>query len=93
MEEAMFRNVVLAVASLAFAGAAFADCDASHAAKRVITDDQAQATPPATKSAAAPAPQKKQVARESGERSKQKTTPNSVALARDSTPPADKPAN
>ena len=89
----MFRNVLLAVASLAFAGAAFAYCDASHAAKHVITDDQAQAAPPATKSAAAPAPQKKQVARESGDRGKQKTAPSSVALARTSTPPADKPAN
>jgi hypothetical protein len=89
----MFRNVLLAVASLAFAGAAMADCDASHAAKRVITDDQAQATQPATKTAAAPVAQKKQIARESGDKTKQKTAPNSVALARESTPPAEKPAN
>ena len=89
----MFRNVLLAVASLAFAGAAMADCDASHAAKHVITDDQAQATQPAAKTAVAPAAQKKQVARESGDRSKQKTAPSPVALARESTPPADKPAN
>src|SRR5215510_8071548 len=53
-EEAMLRNVLLAVASLAFAGAGMADCDASHAAKSVITDDQAQATQPATKTAATP---------------------------------------
>jgi hypothetical protein len=92
MEDAMFRNVLLAVALLAFAGAAMADCDASHAAKHVITDDQAQAQP-AAKTAVAPAAQKKQVARESGDRSKQKTAANPVALARDSTPSADKPAN
>ena len=89
----MFRNVLLAIASFAFAGAAWPDCDASHAAKHVITDDQAQATQPATKTAVAPAAQKKQVARESGDKIKQKTTPNPIALARDSTPPADKPAN
>ena len=91
----MFRNVLLALASLGFASAAMADCDASHAAKHEMTDDQAQVAQPAVKTAAAPAAKKKQVA-SSGNRSdksKQASTPSKVALARDGTPQADKPTN
>ena len=79
----MIRNVLIALASVAFAGTALADCDASHAAKREITDDQAQATQPAVKTAAAaPAAKKKQVA---SDKSKQPAR-SSVALAPETRP-------
>jgi hypothetical protein len=90
METAMLRNVLIAFASIAFAGTAFADCDASHAAKREITDDQAKATQPAVKTAAAaPVAKKKQVA---SDKSKQPAR-NSVALAPESMPQGEKPTN
>jgi hypothetical protein len=95
MEDAMLRTLLLVIASLAFAGSAWADCDPSHAAKRATTDDQAQVTPPAVKTAAAPAAKKKQAACEGGncaEKAKQVPARGTVALARD-TPQGDKPTN
>ena len=86
----MLRNVLIAAASVAFAGTALADCDASHAAKREINDDQAQTTQPAVKTAAtAPVAKKKQVA---SDKSKQPAR-SSVALAPESTPQSEKPTN
>jgi len=92
VEEAMFRNLLIGIAALALANVAMADCDASHAAKHAVPDDQAQSTQPATKTAAAPAAKKKQLARESSDKSKQ-TAASTLALARDNAPPPDKPAN
>jgi hypothetical protein len=88
----MFRNLVIGVAAVAVANIAWADCDASHAAKHAVPDDQAQSTQPAPKTAAAPATKKKQVARESSDKSKQ-TAAGTVALARDNAAPPDKPTN
>ena len=91
----MLRTVLLAVASLTFAGTAMADCSASHAAKQVITDDQAQAAQPAVKTAAAaPAAKKKQAASEGKSTDKNKQAArSSVALASDGAPQGDKPTN
>ena len=88
----MFRNLLIGVAALALSNVALADCDASHAAKHAVPDDQAQSTQPVSKTAAAPGTKKKQVARESSDKTKQNAA-STVALAKDNAPPPDKPAN
>ncbi len=93
----MLRNFSLALALLAFAGAAAADCSDSHGAKRAVTDDQAQATQAPVKKAALTPSQKKVAACEGNCADKsakvKDSAQGSVTLARSPAPGAEKPAN
>jgi hypothetical protein len=93
----MLRNISLALAVFAFAGAAAAECSDSHGAKRAITDDQAQATQAPVKKAAL-TPARKVVAACEGNCADKtakvkESAQGSVAVARSPAPVAEKPAN
>lgn len=93
----MLRNIAIASALFAFASVAAADCSDSHGAKRAITEDQAQATQVPVKEAAVPAAKKNLACEGTNCADKsaktKKSAPTSVAVARGSAPPGDKPSN
>jgi hypothetical protein len=96
-EDVMLRDISLALALLALAGAAAADCGDSHGAKRAITEDQAQATQAPVKKAAL-APSRKNVAACQGDCADKSAKvgegrQGAVAIARNAPPEAAKPAN